>query len=146
MCIIGEVANYLFTVSLHQSKSEEIGDALIENIITKYCVSDYITMDQDTTFISSFKNYLFKKVDINIETVVPYNHESLQAEHGIKSLSTILMKHLWGLGHRGPKYLPLAMFACNTFNTPNLANYSPYQLVFGRKLKLLLSLETMPDI
>ena len=38
------------------------------------------------------------------------------------------------------------MFACNTFNIPNLANYSPYELVFGRKLKLLLELETTPDI
>ena len=32
-----------------------------------------------------------------------------------------------------PKYLPLATLAYNTFNTPNLANYSSYELVFGRK-------------
>ena len=31
-------------------------------------------------------------------------------------------------------------------NTPNLANNSPYELVFGRKPKILLSLETVPDI
>ena len=45
-----------------------------------------------------------------------------------------------------PKYLQLATFTYTTFNTPNLANYSPYELVFGRKPKLLLSLQTMPDI
>ena len=45
-----------------------------------------------------------------------------------------------------PKYLPLAILAYNTFNTPNLTNYSPYELVFGRKPKLLLDLETNPDI
>ena len=39
-------------------------------------------------------NYLFKKLDINIKMVAPYNHQSLQAEHGIKSLSDILTKHL----------------------------------------------------
>ena len=70
----------------------------------------------------------------------------LQAEHGFKSLSTILMKHLRNLGHIWPKYLPLATFAYNTFNSPNLANYSPYELVFSRKPKLLLNLETTPDI
>ena len=32
------------------------------------------------------------------------------------------------------------------FNTLNLANYIPYKLVFGRKPKTLLNLETMPDI
>ena len=45
-----------------------------------------------------------------------------------------------------PKYLLLTTFAYNTFNTPNLANYSPYELVFGRKPKILLNLEMMPDI
>ena len=32
------------------------------------------------------------------------------------------------------------------FNSPNLGNYSPYELTFGRKPKLLLNVETIPDI
>ena len=91
-------------------------------------------------------NYLFKKHDIKIKTVAPYNRQSLQVEHGIKSLSTILTKHLTDLGQMWPKYLPLATLVYNTFNTPNLAKYSPYELVFGRKPKLLFNLETNPDI
>ena len=43
-------------------------------------------------------------------------------------------------------YLPFATLAHNTYNSPNLSNYSPYELVFGRKPKLLLDLETDPDI
>ena len=31
-------------------------------------------------------------------TVTPYNHQSLQAEYGIKTLSQILTKHLSGQG------------------------------------------------
>ena len=92
--------------------------------------------------MSSLMNYLFKKFDIKINTVAPYNHQSLQAEHGINSLSTILTKHLTDLGQMWPQYLPLVTFAYNTFNTPNLVNYSPYELVFSRKPKLLLDLET----
>ena len=38
------------------------------------------------------------------------------------------------------------MFAYNTFNSPNLGNYSPYELTFGRKPKILLNGETNPDI
>ena len=45
-----------------------------------------------------------------------------------------------------PKYLLLATFVYNTFNSPNLANYSLYELAFGRKPIMLLNLETMPDI
>ena len=94
----------------------------------------------------SLMNYLFKKLDIKIKTVVPCNHQSLQAEHNIKSLSTILTKHLTELGQMWPKYLPLATLVYNTFNSPNLASYSPYELVFGRKPKLLLDLGTTPYI
>ena len=83
---------------------------------------------------------------MKIKTVAPYNHQSLQAEYVIKSLSTIVTKHLMGLDKIWPKYLPSATFAYNTFNSPSLANYSPYELVFGRKPKLLLNLETTPDI
>ena len=123
--------NYLITVPIHQAKSEEIGKAFIENVTTKYSIPEYIIMDQDSAFMSSLLTYSLNKFNIKIRTVAPYNHQSLQAEQGIKSLSTILTKHL-------TKY--------NTFNTPNLRNYSPYELIFGRKLISLLNLDSTLDI
>ena len=80
--------------------------------------------------MSSLMNYLFNKLDIKIKTIAPCNHQSLQAKHGIKSLSTILMKHLTNLGQMWPKYLSLAAFVYNVFNTSNLVNFSPYELTF----------------
>ena len=73
------MTNYLITVPLHHAKSEEIEDALIENVITKYCIPEYIIMDQDSAFMSSLMKYLFYKFDIKIKTVVPYNHQSLSS-------------------------------------------------------------------
>ena len=70
----------------------------------------------------------------------------MQAEHSIKSLSSILTKHLTGQGQTWHKFLLLATFAYNTFHSPNLGNYSPYELVFRREAKILLDLETDPDI
>ena len=96
--------------------------------------------------MSSLMTYLFHKFDIKIITVAPYNHQSLQAEHEIKSLSHILTKHLTSLGQMWTTYLSLATFAYNTFNAPNLGNYSPYELTSGRKPKLLLNIESNPDI
>ena len=57
LCITDEVTNYFITVPIHQDKSEEIGDTLIENIITKHCIPKYIIMDQDSAFMSSLMNY-----------------------------------------------------------------------------------------
>ena len=48
LCIIDEVTNFLITVPIFQARSEEIGEALLENVITKYCIPEYIIMDQDS--------------------------------------------------------------------------------------------------
>ena len=146
LCVIDEVTNYMVTVLIFHPRSEEIGEALIENVIMKYCIPEYIIMDQDSAFRSSLMTYLFHKLDIKIKTVAPYNHQSLQAEHGIKSLSHILTKYLTSLGQMWTKYLSLATLAYNTFNTPDLGKYSPCELTFGRKPKLLLNIESNPDI
>ena len=144
LCVIDEVTNYMITAPIKYSRSEEVGEALIDSVISKYCVPDYMIMDLDSAFMSSLMNYLFKRLGIKIKTVAPYNHQSLQAEHDIKSLSNNLTKCLTCLGEMCPDYLPFATLAHKP--TPNLSNYSPYELVFGRKPKLLLDLETDPDI
>ena len=48
LSVIHEMTNYLITVPIPQSRSGEIGDALIENVILKYYVPYYIIMDQDS--------------------------------------------------------------------------------------------------
>ena len=60
------------------------------------------------------------------------------------NLSDILTKHLTNLGQMWPKYLPLTTFAYNTFNTPNLGNYIPRELVFGRKPRSLSNQNQCP--
>ena len=66
LCIIDEVTNYLVTAPLFQARSEEVGEALIEHINTKYGTPEYMMMDQDNTFMSSLMNYLFKVLGIKI--------------------------------------------------------------------------------
>ena len=145
-CVIDEMTNYLITAPLYQARSEEVGEALIENIISEFGTPDYMMMDQDSALMSSLMSYLFKKLGINIKTVGPYNHKSLQAEYGIKSWLSILSKPLTGQWQMWHKFLSLATFAYNICHTPNLGNYSPYELIFGRRPKILINIETDPDI
>ena len=60
--IIDEVTNYLITVPIHQAKWEEIGDALTENVITKYCIPQHIIMGQDNAWIK----YIFSITGQNL--------------------------------------------------------------------------------
>ena len=86
LCIIDKVTNYLITVPIYQSKAEEIGYALIEHIITKYCVPDCIIMDQDSTFMSSLMNYLYIKLDIKIKKqlcliIISHYRQNMELSH-----------------------------------------------------------------
>ena len=84
LCVIDEMTNYLITMPIYQARSEEIGDSSIDNVISKYGIPEYLIMDQDSAFMSTIMNHLFKRLNIKIKTVAPFNHKSLQAEHGIK--------------------------------------------------------------
>ena len=61
LCVIDEVMNYMITAPIKYSGSEEVREALINDVISMYCVPDYIIMDLDSAFMSSLMNYLFKR-------------------------------------------------------------------------------------
>ena len=84
------------------------------------------------------------QLNIKVILVSPTNHKSLQAEHGIKSLLGLLVKHLsevWSWY----SCLPYSMLCYNAYSTPNLNGYSPYKLVFGHKMTLSHELELKVD-
>ena len=83
---------------------------------------------------------------IHVTTASPTNHQSLMAEHGIKSLASILMKHLTGLGDNWPLYCKPAMLVYNSYATPNLDNLSPFEVAIGRKAVLAPRFEYKPRI
>ena len=62
--MIDEVTNYMITTPMYRSRSEEIAEALTKNVISKYCMPDYIIMDLDSAFMLSLMNYLLKKFHI----------------------------------------------------------------------------------
>ena len=45
LCVIDEMTNYLITMPIYQARSEEIGDPLIDNVISKFGIPEYLIMD-----------------------------------------------------------------------------------------------------
>ena len=45
LCVIDEMTNYLITAPLYQARSEEVRVALIENVISKFGMPEYMIMD-----------------------------------------------------------------------------------------------------
>ena len=52
LCVIDKMTNYLITAPLYQVRSEEVGEALIENVISKFGMPEDMIMDQDSVFMS----------------------------------------------------------------------------------------------
>ena len=57
LCVIEEITDHLITAPLYQARSEEVGEALIENVISKFGTPEYMIMDQDSMFMSSLMSY-----------------------------------------------------------------------------------------
>ena len=105
----------------------------------------HIICDQDPAFTSSLMEAFALKLNINIILVSPTNHKSLQAEHGIKSLSGLLVKHLseqWNW----VSCLSYSTLCYNCYDSPNLDGHSPYELVFGHKILISPKLEIQPEV
>ena len=68
LCVTDEMTNNLITMPIYQARSEEIGDTLIDNVISKYGIPEYLIMDQDSAFMSTIMSYLFKRLNIKIKT------------------------------------------------------------------------------
>ena len=71
LCIIDEMTNYLVTVPLYQTRLDEIGEALIENVISKFGTPEYMIMDQDSAFMSTLINYIFRRLGVKVKTIGP---------------------------------------------------------------------------
>ena len=84
---------------MRRASSPEICVALMNSFIGYFGTPIRIVCDQYPAFMSHLTQWFLYTYGIHITTASPTNHQSLMAEHGIKSLASILMKHLIGLGN-----------------------------------------------
>ena len=149
LVLLCDISNFLVATPMKKVTAEEVCSILFDNLMAYFAVPMKIICDQDPAFMSILCQWFFKAYDIQLVTITPTNHtnpKSLQAEHGIKSLSNILMKYLSGLGDNWHLYARPAMLTYNTYNTPNLDNMIPFELTLGRKPILVPKLECTPHI
>ena len=144
LVILCEVSNFMVALPLHSTRTQTILDAFQKGYLAYFGPPTHNMCDQDTNFSSSLMEAFAEKLNIRMIMVSTTNHKSLLAEHGIKSFSNLLVKHLSGLWS-WYNCLPYAMLCYNSYSTPNLDNYSPYELVFGHKMTLNPKLELEPQ-
>ena len=69
-------------------------------------------------------------LNCRLKVISPYNHGNSKVERQIKTVSDIIVKHLWDKGQMWPQFVTTAAYAMNTFASEALNGFSPFQLVF----------------
>ena len=144
LVLLCEVSNYMVALPLSSTRTQNIIETFQRGYLAYFGPPTHIICDQDPAFTSSLMEAFVTQLNIKVILVSPTNHKSLQAEHGIKSLSGLLVKHLsqvWSWH----SCLPYSMLCYNAYSTPNLNGYSPYELVYGHKMTLSQNLELKVD-
>ena len=80
-----------------------------------------------------------------MKVISPYNHGSSKCKRQIKTISEIIVKHLWVNGQMWPLFATTTAYAINTFALETLSSFSPFLHVFLRDPADLTSL-SLPKI
>ena len=146
LVILCEITNFLVTHPMKEISAENVCTILVDEFISYFSTPIRIVCDQDPSFMSTLCQYCFQQYKIQLITVSVTNHKSLLAEHGIKSLSNMITTHLTGLGKDWHVYAKPCMLTYNSYHTPNLDDHCPFELVFGRRPRIVPILEVSPPI
>ena len=99
-----------------------------------------IVCDKATEFTSVIVQAILTMLNCRLKVISPYNHGSSKCERQIKTISEIIVKHLWNKGQMWPFFATITAYAINTFASEALSSFSPFQLVFLRDPPDLTSL------
>ena len=94
LVLLCKVSNYMVALPLQSTRTQSILEAFQRGYLAYFGPPTHIICDQDQAFTSSLMEAFVTQLNIKVVLVSPTNHKSLQAEHGIKSLSGLLVKHL----------------------------------------------------
>ena len=99
-----------------------------------------ILCDEATEFTSAVVQAILTMLNCRLKVISPYNHGSSKCKRQIKTISEIIVKHLWDKGKTWPLFATTTACAMNTFTSEALSGFSPFQLVFLRDPPELTSL------
>ena len=116
---------------------QTIAEALIYRVIYLFSPPRQIVCDEATEFTSAIVQAILTMLNCRLKVISSYNHGSSKCERQIKTISEIIVKHLWDKGQMWPLFTITAAYTMNTFASEALSGFSPFQLV---------SLQDPPDL
>ena len=140
LVITCDQTNFTIVVPLRDRQTQTVAEALIYRVIYLFGPPRQRVIDEATEFTSAIVQAILSMLNCRLKVISPYNHGSSQCKRQIKTISEIIVKHLWDKGQMWPLFATTAASAMNTFASEALSGFSPFQLVFFRDQPDLRSL------
>ena len=140
LVITCDETNFTIAVPLRDRTAQTVVEALIYRVIYLFGLPRKNLCDKATEFSSAIIQTILCMLNCRLKVISPYNHGSSKCERQIRTISEIIIKHLWDKGQMWSLFATTAVYAMNTFALEALSGFSPFQLVFLRDLPDLTSL------
>ena len=140
LVITCDQTNFMIAVPLRDRTAQMVAEALIYRVIYLFRPPRQIICDEATEFSSAIIQAILCMLNCRLKVISPYNYSSSKCERQIRTISEIIMKHLWDKGQMWPLFTMTAAYTMNTFTSEALSGLSPFQLVFLRDPPDLTSL------
>ena len=140
LVITCDQTNFMIAVPLRDQTAQTVAEALIHRVIYLFGLPGQILCDEATEFSSAIIQAILCMLNCRLKVISPYNYGSSKCKRQIRTISEIIMKHLWDKGQMWPLFATKAADAMKTFASEALSGFSPFQLVFLRDPPDLTSL------
>ena len=140
LVITCDQTNFTTAVPLRDRQTQTVAEALIYQVIYLFSPPRQIVCDEATEFTSAIVQAILTMLNFRLKVISSYNHSTSKCERQIKTISKIIVKHLWNKGQIWPLFATTTAYAMNTFTSEALSGFSPFQLVFLRDPPDLTSL------
>ena len=130
LVITCDQTDFTIAVPLRHKKTQTIAEALIYRVIYLFGPPRHIVCDKAAEFTSAIVQTILIMLNCRFKVISPYNHGSSKCKRQIKTISKIIVKHLWDKGQMWPLFVTTAAYAMSTFASEALRSFSPFQLVF----------------
>ena len=137
--------NFTIVTPLRSRDVQSVAKAMIYRVIYLFGPPKQIICDEAEEFTSHIVQAILYMLNCKLKVISPYNHGSSKVERQIKTISDIIVKHLWDKGQMWPLFVTTAAYAMNTFTSEALNGFYPFQLVFVHDPPDLTSL-SFPEI
>ena len=130
LVVMCDQTNFTIVTPLHNRDAQTVVEALIYRVIYFFGPPRQIICDEVMKFTSSIVKALLQMLNCRLKVISPYNQGSSKVEIQIKTISEIIVKHLWDKGQMWPLFTTTAAYAMNTFVSEALNNFHHYNWYF----------------